>query len=56
MLIKDPVIKAVREARKKIEKRYNFDPHKLAQHARRLEKKYKNRLVTPEDLTRYRTA
>jgi len=56
MLMEDPVVKAVREARKKIERKYDFDPHKMGDYARRLEKKYKNRLVYPDDLSIRRTA
>ena len=56
MLIEDPVVSAVREARKRIEKKCNFDPHKMGQRARRLEKKYKNRLIYPDNLSHRQTA
>lgn len=52
----DSVMKRVREAREYFDKLCKGDPHKLGEMTRKLEKKYKGRIVYPEDLTRYRTA
>ena len=43
-MIKDPIIKKVRETRKKIEEEYGNNSTKLFQHIKSVEKQYSSRL------------